>query len=81
MEEVNYDVPDLWEISVEARSRGVLAKCVLEDIAENVGNVAQIRGLDTDGIEGPTSEVEFIAQAHVHIRHFGFRGLFPRPLG
>lgn len=80
MEEVDDDVADLWEVAIETWGGGILAQGILEDGAKDVGDISQVGGLDPDGIEGPTREIEFIAQAHVDIGDVGFGGRFSRPL-
>jgi hypothetical protein len=67
VEEVYDDIANLREVSVEALRGCILAEGVFEYCAQYIRHGTQVRGLDTDRIEGATGEVEFITEAHIHV--------------
>jgi hypothetical protein len=80
VKQVDYDITNPGEISIEALCGGILAESVFENGPEEVRNRAQVGGVDADGAEGPTGQVELITQSHIHVRHIVFRGLLAGPL-
>ena len=81
MQEVDDDIADAWEKSVEALLTGFLAESLLEDGAQKVGHRAKVLGIDTYAVEGATGNVELIAQTDVDIRDLALTGSIARPLG
>jgi hypothetical protein len=80
MKQVYNDIADLREVSVQTLRGCVLAKGVFQNCAKDIGDWSQIGGLDPDSVECSTCQVEFVSQAHIHIRDVILRGLFSGPL-
>ena len=74
MQEVDDDVSYAGEEVVEARLRCFLAQRLLENSSQQLGHVAQVVGVDADGIEGARGDVELISKAHVDVGDLALGG-------
>jgi hypothetical protein len=81
MEEIDDDVTDAREISIEAGRARFLAEGVLQDRAQKIRHVAKIGRVHANGVEGSAGDVELITQPHIDIGNFCLGSIMPRPLG
>ena len=79
VQEVDDDVSYAGEEVVEARLRRFLAQRLLENASQQLGHVAQVVGVDADGIEGARGDVELIPKAHVDVGDLALGGGPARP--
>lgn len=80
MQEIDDDVANPREITIETLWGCILTEGIFENCAEEVGNGAQVGGIDPNCIEGATGKVEFIAQPHIYVGDLVLRGLRAGPL-
>ena len=74
MQQVDDDVADSWQKVVEAGLGGFLAERLLENAAQQLGDIAKILGVDADGVEGARSDVELISETNVDVGDFALGG-------
>jgi hypothetical protein len=60
VKKVDYDVADAREITVETLWGCILTEGIFEYCTQKVWYRAQVRGVNSDRIEGATGQVEFI---------------------
>lgn len=57
-----------------------MAESGFENVAQGVGNIAQVRDVDVDGSEGSAGHVELVSKADIDIRDLRVGSLAARPL-
>jgi hypothetical protein len=67
MQQIDDDIPYLWQIPLQALLCGILAQRLFQDCPKHVGDRPQIGGVDIDRVESATSNVELISEAHIDI--------------
>lgn len=67
MQKIDDDITNPRQVLVQARLTSLLAQRIFQDGSQEVGDGAEVSGVDADGAEGPTCYVELIAQADVDV--------------
>ena len=81
MQQVYNDISYPGQKPIQALLTRLLTQRILQYPSEQIGDWAQIVGIDADGVEGATCYVELVAQADVDVADFRLGGLVARPLG
>ena len=80
MEQIDNDVADFREESIQALRAGFLAQSLLEDQAKEIWHRTEIGSVHADACESATGDVELVTESDVNVGHIRFCCVVARPL-